>query len=363
MQDVAGPIVAGRRQAMDGSPCHASYLASCRPFQFSPPWNSVPADSHAYLGPADPTAALAVLAAAYTEPQLIESGLAVRDATGSVVIHPYLACPDVPLLALSKLHDRRVNNLMAPQGCVRPPGVSLFAALRDAWTFKALAKNSRQLLVTGDLIDAILLRSLGLAAAPIAGQETLDSHGIDLLSELCDVLEREDAGREKPLPFEPSDHETSSRHEYGPRSSYRLPGDGLLLGYGAKNSCELSVVGWSVHALDRAEPAATSRALQHLDAAAAMSGRDPMGCDGWVASEKSIDRMTHALQQREPRWAAKQIIESLQTEVGSLLGRRSPPRTPPADLAAASARLHQTYLDPWDDSMARERRRVALAEH
>ncbi len=85
---------------MEGN-CFNAYLSHCSRFQLTDPWAFVPAEPHAFRGPADPAATVAKLAASYPEHALIEAGIAQRNATGLLTIHPFLSVPDTPVVAFA----------------------------------------------------------------------------------------------------------------------------------------------------------------------------------------------------------------------------------------------------------------------
>ncbi len=76
---------------------------------------------------------------------------------------------------------------MTGQGCITGFRYPLFAVLLDQHTFGAIEGTLHELILTGTLDDAIVLRSLGFAAAPVKGVSELDDYGITLLGRLFGV--------------------------------------------------------------------------------------------------------------------------------------------------------------------------------
>jgi hypothetical protein len=332
---------------MDGNPL-ASYVGHCRPLRLAAPWSELPIDPFAHLGPADPAAALGALRRDHSDEQLIDAGLAIREATGSVAIHPFLSTSDMPLVALRARRKSQVINLMTSDGCIVPPHIPLFATLRDFATFKGLARHNRIMYATGDFVDAVLLRSLGLAAAPIAGLDTLDGHGIALLDQLYDL----DAwDRSVPLP----------KQVLEARASHRLPGD--RRNTGVYTQLELTVVAPSIHAPRLSEPPSVARALQHLEEGAAVLGGGPIAYDAWCPSQDTLDGMVHALDWHIPTRAVSLLLESLENECRSSLLGPARPNEPPPDLASTAAQLQACMADWGTDAQAQIRLKTAIAAY
>src|ERR1700733_12950933 len=98
--------------------CFRTYLSLCRSFPLGPPWNCLAVDPCAFLGPAEPDAALAHLVAQHPEPLLRRSGLVQRSADGEITLHRFLAAAEVPLVALRDPLQGSLINLMTSGGCV-----------------------------------------------------------------------------------------------------------------------------------------------------------------------------------------------------------------------------------------------------
>jgi hypothetical protein len=152
---------------MEGKNLFDIFLEHCTGFQLAPPWEVVPPDPHAFLAPSDPAAAVAALLARYTAESVIEAGLAQRNAAGHPEIHPFLATPHAPLVALCDTSTGRVTNLLRDAGCVRGFRFTVFSVLVDQFSFRAIDGFFQELFLTGDIEDTVVLRSLGFAAAPV----------------------------------------------------------------------------------------------------------------------------------------------------------------------------------------------------
>src|SRR5262249_21373288 len=104
------------------------------------------------------------------------------DVSGQLRLHPFLERPNAPFVRLRSPIDNQTIDLMTASGCIGRERWPLFAVMRDSRTLRALEATFGQLVLTDDLVDAIVLRSLGLAAAPIVGLSELDDAGIARLS-------------------------------------------------------------------------------------------------------------------------------------------------------------------------------------
>ena len=75
-------------------PAMATYLSMCSRYCLPAPWHQV-TDRWAFRGPASPESALRELLARHTEQELLEAGLAQRNADGRLAWHAALAEPEV----------------------------------------------------------------------------------------------------------------------------------------------------------------------------------------------------------------------------------------------------------------------------
>src|SRR6185295_9171942 len=85
------------------------------------------------------------------------------------------------IVALCDVDHGQVINLMTDEGCVTGFRCPLFAVLRDSHSLRAIERQHHELVLTGTLDDAIVLRSFGFAAAPVTGITKLDDNGLNLL--------------------------------------------------------------------------------------------------------------------------------------------------------------------------------------
>ena len=166
---------------------YQSYLSHSRPFQLPVPWQKLRADRCAYLAPASVDDAWQELSANYSETELIDAGLAQLDAEGKLNVHPALAVPDAPLVALTDPKTNNIVNLLAEEGCITGGLPPVLAILADGATRKAIRGIDHELFLTGDLKDTILLRSLGMAAVPVWGLSNLGEQELIRLGKLFEI--------------------------------------------------------------------------------------------------------------------------------------------------------------------------------
>jgi hypothetical protein len=255
---------------MDGKgfDCFKSYLSLCSPFRFAAPWDCLPADPAAYRGPSSPENAIEHLAERHSEPDLIASGLVRKGENNALAIHPSLTEPNMVVLALRQCASNGVTNLVTNNGCVHGGTLPLFASLHDCATSKAPTFNGKKdLFLTGSLDDAIVLRSLGMAATPVVG---LNNIGSRELKQLCkhvglerwskNALER-DAACQAHLVEEARRTSRDSSQSSVPRTAQS---PAAKRDEQSGQCVELAFVNWSLSKLSLASPAPIASALEHL---------------------------------------------------------------------------------------------------
>lgn len=359
------------------NPCIVSYLESCRPFVLPAPWACCPVDERSLLGPSEPAAALSMLAKRHTKPQLIKSGL-VRSVDGELALHPMLAAPDVGVVVLMDSTTGRFRNLMTENGCVLGDTAAMFEVLGDKHTFDALDVDEQAVFLTDTITDTILLRSFGLAAAPIAGLSQLNQAGINLLCEhygakqgLSEREEEEqkyaqqdDHGLESvPDPQDPLQKQRARASTAAPQApSYIVPGSAS--GYVGKEQADfvrLTLVRWSPCLLSMTDPASMQPAVDELMALKRHRRLDIDELQQWTPAEIDLETMRFALARGETNWLKAAFLDCVYSGVGMLFYGTTKPVVVslPTDLAGAVEHLQETMQGAVDKE-TRLLRRQAL---
>ncbi len=351
---------------MDGN-IFDSYLSFCSPFRLAPPWDFVRVDAQAFSGPPDPAAALAALLAIYIEQSLIDSGIARPNANGCLEIHPFLSIPDAPIIALRDSTygslNNPVNNLMTKFGCVTGHRYPLFATLRDKHSYSAIDRTWPELILTGDLEDAILLRSLGFAAAPIVGVSELDNYGLHLLGRYFGVKRPENLrfrdDKCTPQTRTPAEKAAAQRN-YAPPELMSLPGCHSV-GADAQNFVTMTIANWSPKDLSLVEPPAIRLAVRYLRDLNSFRGHDLFDVNLWAPTSHPMASMKFALARHELGWAKRAIFDSLVWDKRSMAV--IPENKPPIDMATAIEQLQDAFLHDSGNSDSKKRSEAALAAY
>lgn len=363
--------------------CFDSYLELCRPFAFPAPWNCCEADKHSLLGPTDPAAALASLMERHSEQSLVRSGIVKKDADGRLALHPMLAAPDVAFVVLIDTTTGRVRNLMTEAGCVLGDKAPIFEVLGDKHTFDALDMDEQAVFLTDTINDTILLRSFGLAAAPIAGLNRLNQQGINLLCQYYGVTQRL-SERQHEEQFESQSQQDDHGLESAPdpndplyRSGLRratpnvgsagMPGMPPYIlpssGYVGKDEppIRLTLVRWRLCLMSKTDPVSMQAAVDELKVMARYRHLDIGELSQWTPSERDFEAIRFALSRGESVWIKDALLDGIYSGVGKLDHLKTKPAmvTPPTDLAGAVEHLHETMLVTTDEK-SRQRRKEAL---
>lgn len=367
--------------------CIDSYLELCRPFVLPSPWNCCAADEYSRQGPPNPAAALATLMERHSEQRLMNSGIVKKDADGRLVLHPLLAAPDVAFVVLIDTATGRIYNLMTEAGCVLGDKAPMFEVLGDKHTFDALDAAEQEVFLTDTITDAILLRSFGLAAAPICGLSRLNQAGIDLLCEHYGAKQRlsdreedelqsarqDDHGFESaPNPQDPLQKQRShpSTMSTGPAAASQPPRyivPGSASGYVGKEQADfvrLTLVRWIPHQLSMAEPASMPSLIDELVALQRHRRLNIDEVHQWTPTESDLETIRFALTRNESSWIKEAFLDSVYSGVGMLWYGMSKPAVTslPTDLAGAVEHLQQTMQGAADKD-GRDRRRQALRNY
>ena len=341
---------------------YEDYLALCEPWRFTDTWACIPADPSAFRGPLNPAAALAALTEKFSEQQLLDAGLVRRDVDGTLSMHALLAEPDVAIVALREPATGYVSNLMTTRGCVTGGRWPLFAARSDAHTLKALELSSGALLLTGDVEDTILFRSLGLPAVPIAGVADFSHQDLLLLDESFGVAHGPD---DDPEPYEeqsigPTDPANS------PVGSPTAVAGPSYLPFGNASDSELdeeirlTVVRWSPRSLSPAECDTVTQAVRYLHELEKFRRLDLGVVNEWLATADLLERIEFALARQEPSWVIDAVLDSLLLARSFQSGQRSAEKNAPDDLVTVIEQLQDAHLEQHDPG-GRNRQKASLA--
>ena len=140
-------------------------------YALPPDWSSLEVDSDCRLL-GDPVAAFARLTEQFAAAHLVGSGIA-RQSAGGLEINPLLAAEDGGFIVLRKANGTAFDVVTAA-GCVSG-AVPVLTIVHDRVAQQGIAASPRKpLFATFSMVDTVLLRSLGVAAAPAAHLQTLD---------------------------------------------------------------------------------------------------------------------------------------------------------------------------------------------
>jgi hypothetical protein len=153
----------------------------CSAFPAPEDWSRLPIEPNAFAGPADPQAAFAALCKEFPEDELVLSGVAQRSSHGEIKLTPKLAAPGAPLVALRCAQTRATYDLLTESGLLASPWLPAVAMMADCAT-QEFAQEPNQVCIAFSLEDAIILRSLGLAAVTAHGLDQIDAAKFDELA-------------------------------------------------------------------------------------------------------------------------------------------------------------------------------------
>jgi hypothetical protein len=351
----------------------ATYLSVCRPYQLPAPWDHVAVDPLAFVGPTEPQAALAALTSQHAEEALIASRFVWKDAAGQLSLHPSLDVPDAAVILVCDSHTQALRDLVSGGGCILTPRPPVFEMLADKYTFTLLGSR-HSLLATETLADAVLLRSLGIAAAPAIGMNRLNAEEVGLLEKYYGVL-REPSEREKEeaelrqgddadddVGWEPEDY-LEEPEELRPEdlefseTAYILPRNGDS-GAESDDHVSLIFVQWSPHSLSPERPRGIKQAIDYLHELADYRSLELMDVMEWAIDDRDLAAMQFSLARRETSWAKDVIFDSLfgkQQPIDLVQSTRAPAAS--ADLAAELDRMNAAVFTDCTDTRSPEQRR------
>jgi hypothetical protein len=368
-------------------PCIATYLKLCRRFEMPLRWQCCEPDDRSWSGPPDPLAAIARLTKRHSKADLLGSGITSLDPQGRLTMHPMLNEPSVVFVVLKSSMTGELINLMTDAGCVLNATAPVFEVLADKNTYSVLAGNDRNVFVTDTIVDTVLLRSFGLAAAPIAGLGRLNQEGIELLCDyygvkqnLSDREEEEaDLRAEKEAEEAQSNSETAN---LGPGRNtqesiagagattipqmprYMIPGTGYV-GKDNDEFVQLVLVRWSPSRMSNSESPKIKQTIDDLVALKRFRRLDIQEIGQWSPKDEELAAINFALERGEPEWVKGAFLDSVYASLCSL--GQQPDRSkvvgsPPKDLPGAVAHLHETLLG-GDDDKSRQRRKESLLNY
>ena len=369
-------------------PCLISYVSVCEPYHLPPPWDCCPVDLCSLQGPVEPQAVLAQLVAQHGEKAVEESGLTRRSANGQLALHPCLAASAVGIILLRDSSTGGFRDLLTPTGCIFTERLPLFEVLTDQHTHRVLCGPQRQVWLTEHFADIVLLRSLGLAAAPLVGLAGASANQMEMLGQFYGVtrtlsLRELEEASEAALDPDAADDETPTQ-ELDPdnllnllpgrqRSTSTMPlppgGDPTFIFAGSNHGgnkeedhVPLGLVMWSLHSLSLAESPQARRAIDSLTELQTHRGLEIDHIDLWAPRESDLATLQFALARRESEWIKAALLDSLHMGLRSLDVVMPAVIKPPLDMAAALDQLQEALLDPAKDN-SRNRRREALVSY
>jgi hypothetical protein len=369
------------------NPCIATYLSFCRRFEMPSHWQCFEPDDRSCSGPADPVAAIARLSDRHSKADLLASGITSLDAQRQLTMHPMLAEPNVVFVVLKNSMNGELTNLMTDAGCVLNATAPVFEVLADKITYYVLAGNNRNVFVTDTIVDTILLRSFGLAAAPIAGLGRLNQDGIKLLCDYYGVkqslsdreMEEEDLRAENEDEEGQSGSETANlgagQDSHDPTAGsvssslpqmprYLIPGTGYV-GKDSDEFVRLVLVRWSPSRLSNTESPKIKQAIDDLVALKRFRRLDIQEIGQWSPKDEELAAINFALERGEPEWVKGAFLDSAYSGICSLGEKDKATKaagTPPKDLPGAVAHLQETLIGGADEK-SRQRRKEALLNY
>jgi len=159
------------------------FLAECPPATLPDAWQFVEVHPDAHRLPANPQCAIARLREQFSDDELLGSRVAVR-RRDELVLHPKLITRERYVIMVRDQHAQPCS-LLTSAGDLHG-SVPLFALGQDETVRNALGASDPYLYVPASMEDVVLLRSLGLAAAPATDLERLNKCGLQHLLYLVD---------------------------------------------------------------------------------------------------------------------------------------------------------------------------------
>ena len=325
-------------------------LGHCAEYEFAGRWSFVTAE-RTYYCPSAPDA-LAELLQRFQPAALIEAGIACPDG-GAVNLRPELLAPDDPLLALEANRDPFA--LLTTTACLGVDAPPALACLDDQFTIRAAEETDRQLLVTFSMIDAALLRELGLPAIPATQLDTLTP---SMAERLIDRL-----GWRSPAMSEGSAYPSPATLKLQvPASEAHTTGTEQVAcdhAGGRNRFSELLFVGWSVENVSLDMPQELPKVAKYLRKLCGYLGIDFIAAPVWHPSEAELERIEFFVGHRETGWLRTAFRESLGMSVKTLDSYAAEPSgrvVPAAGIAETLAELQRLAHDGGQHDSYRRRK-------
>jgi hypothetical protein len=324
------------------------------------------------MGPSEVEDTWRELRISHLDQELLDSNLARREVDGNIVMHPALAIPDATVVALIDSRSQLPFDLLTEQGCIKGNLWPDLALLSDINTQAAFNHAGRRLFLTGNLRDAILLRSLGLAAAPVRGFTELDQTDLLQLEDRCQIRvirqgpelhgepEEGAATENEEAPGAPGGSQDSSSQQFPP--VVNSPPEffpTLAGGICDENSIRLILVSWSPTAAIPVALEAVRETIDYLSQLSEFGLVDTTDVEIWVPT-KSWRAIEFSLGRKHPGWLKETMLHSAQFDVRRLGRADANALKRPDDLATAIAALHETLQGDSHRESSRTRRQEAL---
>ena len=337
------------------------FLTCCRPYRFDPPLDFVTAAPLSFLGPADPAAAFESISERYSPAELVERGIAVySDGDERVRLRPELNKANIPLFWLQFADPNALPVLATNSCCIGRSEWPFFAVMEDDQTLQRFGRTDNQLLLTACLEDAILLQSLGLAAAPLSGLGELVDADLKRLEEVfgvaCEAGSRaDDQSTNTPPGPSPSPAQAAVSGEPGP------PGGTVEVA----ETCGLVIVDWKPSALSLDSPAELGAASRHLSDLEKFRELDLTDVAVWTPSPGRFEAIQFAVDRRDVGWLSDAFTKSLHADARGFHESRDAKinGSERFDLVSATEQVLETSLKPARDEMDRRKQRAALATY
>ncbi len=160
---------------------YRAFLDGCEPLEFSGEWSpwEAPADAVTTSELIDET--FADLSGQFSPALLAQSGLFVEREDGLLIPLPSLASPGQTCLAISHPGSSNIVDLLTEQGCVRRRTLPIFAVCQERRTIANLNQYPT-IVLSASLVDVLIYRSRGIAAATLPDIEELDGPTVEALA-------------------------------------------------------------------------------------------------------------------------------------------------------------------------------------
>ena len=164
--------------------CFSSFIRHCQRLELPEPWCHCTRIRNGFRGPANPAAAFEQIAQVHSAEELLAAGLAQRGSDGRIAIHRFLAEPGVIGLGITEAANE-IHSIVTDRGALPGEQLPLLAMINDPQTARLLPATDGAMIMASDLQEAMLLRSMGFAAASIAGLDLIDPRDLQRILATC----------------------------------------------------------------------------------------------------------------------------------------------------------------------------------